>query len=176
MTAPADAGRAAGGLRHRLTRIARRLGLALAILAAGLGTGMRLAPDDPAVWHTDPLGAVRSGAPNDYLVLPEGMNGPADRSMAPRAVSALELMTQFDGVALAAPRVQRIAGGPQLLFATYVQRSALFGFPDYISVRAVEGEDGAALAVWSRARFGYADLGVNRARVEGWLAALDGGR
>jgi len=163
-------------LWHRLWRIAGRVAVALAVVALTLGVGLRLVPSDPAEWHADPLGAVRSGAPNDYLVLPQGMNAPADRTMAPVQVPALDLMSRFDAIALAAPRVERIAGGPQLLFATYVQRSAVFGFPDYISVRAVEGEDGAALAIWSRARFGYSDLGVNRKRVEDWLAQLGSGR
>ncbi|MFD1808937.1 DUF1499 domain-containing protein [Gemmobacter lanyuensis] len=28
------------------------------------------------------------------------------------------------------------------------------------------------MRLWSRARFGYSDFGVNRARAERWLAAL----
>jgi len=175
-TASAGMDVAPGSLRQRVSRAALRVAAALAVLVVALGIGMRVVPLDAADWHTDPLGAPRSGAPNGYLVLPEGMNAPADRMMAPRNVPALELMTRFDAVALAAPRVERVAGSPQLLFATYVQRSAVFGFPDYISVRAVEGEDGAALAIWSRSRFGYSDLGVNRRRVEAWLAALDSGK
>jgi len=50
----------------------------------------------------------------------------------------------------------------------------MFGWPDYISVRAVAVEGGAALAVWSRSRYGYSDMGVNRARVGRWLAATSG--
>lgn len=173
--APGDRMRAMSTrLRGRMARLL--VLLAVVLVAAGAVTSfvVRAAPENPQAWHVDPLGAPRTGRANDYLVLPEGMNAPADRSMAPRLVSALELMERFDAIARSAPRVKRIAGGPQLLFATYVQRSAVFGFPDYISVRAVEGEDGAALAIWSRSRYGHSDFGVNRARIEGWLEALDG--
>ncbi len=61
-----------------------------------------------------------------------------------------------------------------------MQRSRVFGFPDYLTVKAVAvdsnaGEGGAGLIIWSRARYGRSDFGVNQARVEAWLAALDRG-
>jgi uncharacterized protein (DUF1499 family) len=34
-------------------------------------------------------------------------------------------------------------------------------------------EGGAGLIIWSRARYGRGDFGVNRARVDAWLTALD---
>jgi uncharacterized protein (DUF1499 family) len=56
---------------------------------------------------------------------------------------------------------------------TYVQRSRFWGFPDYVSVRAVDlGDGSSALAIFSRSRYGASDLGVNRARVDAWLARL----
>jgi uncharacterized protein (DUF1499 family) len=75
-----------------------------------------------------------------------------------------------------------VAGDPDSLMITYVQRSRVFGFPDYITVKAVATEStgegstvgsGAGLIIWSRARYGRSDFGVNRARVEAWLAALE---
>jgi uncharacterized protein (DUF1499 family) len=46
-------------------------------------------------------------------------------------------------------------------------------FPDYITLRTVDLGDGVSgIAVWSRSRYGYSDLGVNRERVEKLLAAL----
>ena len=35
--------------------------------------------------------------------------------------------------------------------------------------------DGDVLKIYGRLRFGRSDLGVNKARVEGWLAALEAG-
>lgn len=56
----------------------------------------------------------------------------------------------------------------------YVQRSAVFRFPDTIWVQAAAlPEGGTLLAVYSRSAYGYTDLGVNRQRVESWLAAVD---
>jgi uncharacterized protein (DUF1499 family) len=136
---------------------------------------MRLVPDDPAVWHVDPVTAQRTGAPNDYLVAPEGATAAApDRIAEVRALQPGDLLRSFDAVAMRAPRTEQIAGSADEGWITYVQRSRVFGFPDYVSVRAVEVPGGSALIVWSRSRFGHGDFGVNRARVEGWLAALDG--
>ncbi|MGF1502370.1 MAG: DUF1499 domain-containing protein [Paracoccaceae bacterium] len=149
------------------------LGFAFIALVAGCvmvwGTG-----HNPARWHVDPLVAKRTGKPNDYLVAPEGAAAARpDRSFAAVAEPPEALFARFHEIALAAPRTEIVAGAPAELFVTYVQRSAVFGFPDYVSVKAVAAPDGASLAIWSRSRFGYSDLGVNRARVERWLAALD---
>lgn len=156
----------------------RRLAaVAIAVLLGGVAVTavtMRLLPDDPARWHVDPLLAARTGAPNDYLVAPPDVAAAEpDRISDTYAMPPDELMERLDSIALAEPRTGRIAGGTGELSATYVQRSRLFGFPDYVSVRAVEAPGGSALAVWSRSRFGHSDLGVNRERVERWLAALD---
>ncbi|MEM8869365.1 MAG: DUF1499 domain-containing protein, partial [Pseudomonadota bacterium] len=47
--------------------------------------------------------------------------------------------------------------------------------PDYISARFYNLEDTgqSTLAIYSRSRFGYGDLGVNGARVRAWLGAID---
>jgi uncharacterized protein (DUF1499 family) len=84
-------------------------------------------------------------------------------------------MERLHAIATGEPRTEVVAGSPQEGHVTYVQRSLVFGFPDYISVRAMETEGGTALAVFSRARFGHSDLGVNRERVERWLEALGSG-
>jgi uncharacterized protein (DUF1499 family) len=54
-----------------------------------------------------------------------------------------------------------------------VARSKAFHFPDFIDVEAVALAPGqTALAIYSRAKYGIRDFGVNRARTERWLAAL----
>ncbi len=80
----------------------------------------------------------------------------------------------FDAVALSEPRTTRLAGAPAEGWTTYVQRSGLFGFPDYISVRVIEAEggDGAMLAIYSRSRYGHSDLGVNAKRIRRWLSTV----
>ena len=100
-----------------------------------------------------------------------------DRGSAPFDGTGVDAgLDDLDAAALAEPRTTRIAGDPADGFATYVQRSALWGFPDIVSARAVADADGARLALWSRSRFGYSDLGVNAARVARWRAAVDAAR
>jgi len=51
---------------------------------------------------------------------------------------------------------------------TYVTRSRVFGFPDYTTVR----QAGPQLEIYGRLRFGRSDLGVNAARIDGWLQSF----
>lgn len=142
------------------------LAAALVVGVAGFALWVRVAPSDPGVWHVDPLAAERPGRANHHLMRPGEAASPV------WDMTAAELMAALDAVALAEPRVVRLAGTPEEGFVTYVARSRLWGFPDYVSVRALEVEGGAALAAFSRARFGESDLGVNAARMARWLAAL----
>ena len=157
-----------------MMRVAAALAGVLLAGVAALSISMRLVADDPGLWHVDPATAERSGSPNDWLVAPEGATvAVPDRTARVHAVAPPELMRRFDAAAMSTPRTRLVARSPDGLWATYVQRSRLIGFPDYISVRAIEVPGGSALIAWSRARFGHGDFGVNRARLEAWLARLD---
>ena len=58
-------------------------------------------------------------------------------------------------------------------YATYIVRSKVMGFPDFISLRVIEaGDHLTQVDVFSRSRFGYSDLGVNEKRVLYWQKAL----
>jgi hypothetical protein len=144
----------------------------LALAALFLVVYVRMTGHDPALWHVDPTRGERTGRPNDVLVAPEG----GDIASPVVDESPEALMREFHAVATAQPRVSVVAGDPSEGFVTYVQRSALVGWPDYISARAVETPEGAALVIWSRSRFGHSDLGVNRARIEDWLVLLQARR
>ena len=74
----------------------------------------------------------------------------------------------FDRVAQAAPRVSVLAGSVEAGHITYVARSKLVRFPDYVSVK----QDGADLVILSRLRFGFGDAAVNRRRLDAWLERL----
>jgi hypothetical protein len=91
---------------------------------------VRSAPVVVEDWHRDPMQVAPPPAANAVLLRPD--TSPA----APRyARSPVELAALFDAVALATPRVRRLAGSAEAGFVTYVQRSRVFGFPDFISVR-----------------------------------------
>lgn len=137
--------------------------LVLLVAIIGMLAYIRLAPSDPARWHVDPLTAADPGEGGVRLVPPD----------APVLATTPEaLMELFDTIALAEPRVTRLAGSVAEGHVTYVARTRIMGFPDYISVRALPSEGGATLAVISRLRFGRSDMGVNRARLDRWMAEL----
>ncbi len=149
--------------------------LVVAILGlAGLAALLRLAPEDAAAWHQDPLTVQRQGNGNSVLVAPAGLAASTVDEEAPvYPVPPEELMMALDAAALSRPRVRRLAGEPAALFATYVERSTVMAFPDYISVRVLPAEGGSTLAIYSRSRYGSNDWGVNRTRVSAWLEALE---
>jgi len=159
----------------------------LVVLAVAFAVFLRVAPSDPARWHVDPVTVAPPGFPGAVLMRPGG-----DPDSPRFAMDADALMAAFDRVARETPRVSVLAGSVEVRHVTYIARSALFGFPDYISVRALsdgfdgpDGPDGngngdgnaiggARLAVFSRLRFGYDDLGVNAKRLDDWLTRIEG--
>jgi hypothetical protein len=125
------------------------LGLVLVAIVAGMAY-VRLAPSDPARWHAMP----ESLAPGDLA-------GGAVR-VVPGDLAAL------DAIIRATPRSRVLAGDVAQGMITYVTRSRVFGFPDYTTVR----QSGERLEIYGRLRFGKSDLGVNAARIDGWLQRL----
>lgn len=136
--------------------------LLFAVLCVGALLYIRLAPSDPARWHTDP---VTAPDPDDGGVRVEP--GRVVSARAPR-----DLLAAFDKAALAEPRAKRLAGSLDAGRITYVFRSRGFGFPDYLTVQALPHEGGSTLAVLSRLRFGLSDTGVNAARLDRMLERL----
>ncbi|MEM6678041.1 MAG: DUF1499 domain-containing protein [Pseudomonadota bacterium] len=149
-----------------MTRFGWRIFGVLLVVIAGFGLMVRAADHPTERWHINPVDAVRTGKPNDYVAAPEGavaaeidrllLSAPADPLMA------------FDRVARSAPRTNVVAGSVAEGFITYVQRSALIGFPDYVSVVRIDSTP-PSIAIWSRSRYGYSDMGVNKARIDAWL-------
>lgn len=126
------------------------------VLIGGVVLGValvRLAPTDAARWHVPvaftsdqdmPSGAVR--------VIP---GDAAD-------------LQRLQDVALQSPRTEVLAGDVDSGMITFVTRSRWVGFPDFTTVQEVDG----MLRMHARLRFGKADLGVNRARLQGWIRQL----
>lgn len=140
--------------------------IALVGVVGAFGAYVRLAPSDPAVWHVDPLTVARPATPNFYLLREgDGDGAPLVLPLPPDQAAA-----KVQAVALATPRTQVLAG--QGDWVTYVTRSALWGFPDYTSVRVVAVDGGSQIVMFARSRFGKGDMGVNRARVEDWAKRL----
>lgn len=75
-----------------------------------------------------------------------------------------DVLARLTQVALATPRTVLVTDQP----LTFVTRSRLFGFPDVSQVTAVDG----VLTTKAHLVYGKSDMGVNKARVLAWLAAL----
>ncbi len=119
----------------------------------------------------------RAPKPNNCLVLPEGFLSAStpDRAspavaMAPRAV--------FDRVmdeVLRREEWRLKASDPDTLQVSFVAVTKLMKFKDDVYVQAVPagGQAGhSQVAVYSRSRIGYSDLGTNARRVDEILALL----
>ena len=157
------------GRVRRLFRGAAAIGLGTLVFLAGVAVFMRLVGSEAAEWHV-PLAVVeRRGTPNDFLAATPGTTAADPDVTLPEGTRSAEgWLAALDAVAMAEPRVERLAGSPAEGRITWVQRSAVVGFPDYVTAEAA----GADRAIWSRSRYGRGDFGVNRARVKRWLARL----
>lgn len=142
-----------------------RVLLLLVVVIVGTALFMRIIGHDPAQWHVEPASVTLSGKPNEYLI--------AGRDAIRFDATPETVSTAFHEIATAEPGARLIAGNPDQGWMTYVVTSKLMGFPDYVSVRIVKTDTGSTLTAYSRARIGYSDMGVNRARLERWLASLN---
>ncbi len=132
--------------------------LGLILLAVlGFGLWVRMAPSDPARWHV----AAGEAGNRDFAgaAIRTVPAGPGD-------------MARLDRIIRATPRTTHLAGSPEEGRITYVTRSRIWGFPDYTTIEARTG----AIVIHARLRFGSSDMGVNRARVTAWIAALEAGQ
>ncbi|MGE0419824.1 MAG: DUF1499 domain-containing protein [Acetobacteraceae bacterium] len=127
----------------------------------------------PTPQPMDMAAIVRPSSPNTALAAPAGFKPTPDIVTQPYHVAPLRLFAAIRAVAQAQPRVFVAAVYPDRLQVHYVVRSAVFNFPDLVTV-AIDpvGDDTATLTIYSRSVYGHSDLGVNRARIETWLQAL----
>jgi hypothetical protein len=133
-----------------MTNLLKLVVLALVVLVGAALAYVRLAPSDAARWHEMPAEI-------------------SDRDLAGGAMRRAEGdLAALDRVIRDTPRTRVLAGSVEAGMVTYVTRSRVFGFPDYTTVR----QDGDTLAIYGRLRFGQSDMGVNAARIDGWLARL----
>ncbi|MEZ5666738.1 MAG: DUF1499 domain-containing protein [Alphaproteobacteria bacterium] len=121
-------------------------------------------------WHAIP----ERNRPNSWLIAPPGFCNRAPDGLPPTfALPVAALRDAWRAVLAGEPRLQVVhddADGMDL-----VQRTAVFRFADDIAVAYVDlGSGASTLALYSRSRIGYSDLGANRRRLERWLGLLAG--
>ncbi len=152
-------------------------GVGAVALTLAIATGFSVAganEGEKAVNSIDWATLQRPDSPNTWLVAPPGFTRAAPDAPAPEvAVDAPRVAQAWIDVVRAQRRTAVVGISADGLQVEAEQRSAVFGFVDDISFRAIPLAAGrSTLAVYSRAREGYWDLGVNRRRVRAWLAAL----
>jgi len=127
----------------------------------------------PVNWAT----LTRHMTPNDALVCPAGRCPDAkpdwDAKIYPMPPG--ELLALLKKIALAEPGTSELSCEPNCdRVARILQHTRLMRFPDTIDLEVfAAGEGQSTLALYSRSLLGRKDFGVNAARVERWLAALD---
>ena len=116
----------------------------------------------------------RGPGPNQYLLCPKGMCQAETDGEAPVFDMPVEqLQVAWDEMLAEQPRLQVLRRDVTNVQIDYVQRSRLLRFPDLITVRFVPiDETHSTVAIYSRSVYGEGDMGVNRARVEEWLARV----
>lgn len=144
--------------------------LAFAIMAAlGLTAYIRLAPINPADWQVELANPRPAGLPSavvdDQVV---ALRNGAYAEVEAIADAAMAMLARLDATALATPRTRRIAGSVAAGHITWETRSLVWGFPDYTTAQLT----GQGVTLYARQRFGGYDLGVNAARLRGWLSRL----
>ena len=111
---------------------------------------------------------VRPTSPNTYLVCPEGFSAAEPDQEAPIFADNLATVIKaWETVVGEQPRMTEVEDlrteGPQ---RTYVQRTALMGYPDIITVQVIDmDDDHTSLALYSRSQYGYSDMGTNKRRI-----------
>jgi uncharacterized protein (DUF1499 family) len=118
---------------------------------------------------------ARPKSPNTYLVAPAELcrSATPDRVAPQFAVSAERLRDAFLNLMREAPRVSEGPANTDPMAYDFIETTPLMRFKDDISVRFIPLQpDRATLAIYSRSRVGYSDMGTNRKRVDAWLEAL----
>lgn len=139
--------------------------LLLAILAIAASAYVRLAPITATDWHVDPSEVAPPTTPNFALLA--GVEAISVDAPALALAGRLQTIAEAEGA-------EAIAGSLAEGFVTYVVRTRLMGYPDFVTITLVPEGEVTRMHIFSRSRYGQSDLGVNTARVQRWLTAARG--
>jgi len=123
----------------------------------------------------------RSVKPNSYLLAPPGLCLASEPDQAPPEfnLTARALFSQLSEIIAGERSWGELVADPEALRLKFVARTALLRFKDDIDIMVIapdtqsgNGAIGASLAIYSRSRIGYSDLGANKQRVDAIIARL----
>jgi len=136
--------------------------LLLIVIAAAL-IWIRYAPSDPDRWHVDPADTSDESVRSYRLI---GQDAPR---YAGETEDVLEAMS---AIVLAEPNIHVLDGDAAEGMITFVARSPVLGFPDYLTFKAVAEGALTKLSVASRARFRASERRDVHQRLDRWLGEL----
>lgn len=128
-----------------------------------------LPPPEPLDFAT----LVLPRSPNACLAAPPGAHPGAQVAVPPLPVDIATAWPVLRSLGERFPRTTLLAAWPERHQVQWVQRSALLRFPDIVAAELRPAGATAELFLYSHSLFGWSDFGVNRRRVEAWLAALE---
>ena len=122
----------------------------------------RFAPIDRDRWHVDPAEAEDPERSGVRYIGREAPRFPGDPDT---------VLSTFDEIASEEPHTRLLEGDLDEGMLTYVARSKIFGFADFITVKAVSEGAVTKLSIVSRSFVGPrgSDWGVNAQRLDRWL-------
>lgn len=114
-------------------------------------------------------------SPNWYLLCPPGKSQARNSREGPVFdVPLARLRGQFFEIVSRTPRTALVADAPAQNRYRFIQKTRLFKFIDEITVEFVPIDpERSSLYIFSRARSGWWDFGVNRRRVRRWVKRLN---
>jgi uncharacterized protein (DUF1499 family) len=129
-------------------------------------------PGAPA--FVDLAALERPSSPNTYLVCLRTLTvAEVDREPDVWPVPVADLERLWLEALASEPRTRLVASEPERHRHLFVQRTAVFRFPDVIQLDVLPvAPAGSTVCLYSRSVYGYSDLGANRRRVEDWLARV----
>ena len=163
----------------------RKKVVAIGLVSVGLGYGLwrgweaGLERTWQSLFGSPDLGPVdfavlkRRPTPNDALICPRDVCLQARPDAEPPIfpVPGLRLRSLVSEVALSQPGTTLLEKGPEQ--DRYLVRTRLMRFPDTVVVQVFDrGQDASTLALYSRSQIGRSDFGVNRRRIEHWIALV----
>jgi uncharacterized protein (DUF1499 family) len=163
----------------------RKKAVAIGLVGVGLGYGLWRGWEtglertwqglfgSPDLGSVDFATLVRRNNPNDALICPRDVCGQARPDAEPPVfpVPGVRLRSLVSEAALAEPGTSLLDRGPQQ--DRYLVRTRLMRFPDTVVVQVFDrGREASTLALYSRSQIGRSDFGVNRRRIERWVARI----
>lgn len=135
----------------------------VAVITFLIALVIRSWPVDSEPFHEDP--AISDGRRSEVRLI--GREAPRFSGTAD------EVLTTFTRIATREWGVSLVQGDAEEGMVTLVTRSRLVGFRDYVTAKVVDEAGEAKLALFARPRMNVYDWGVNKKRLDRWLAKME---